>query len=119
MFEEIGRWLEVPPEATSTAEGLLQRGLSAEILCSNQQNADRQCASTATVRKHVRPILSKLGATNRTRAVAVARSPGLPRRERTNRHARSLFELGPAGITRPGEYWPWRRGRKSLARTSI
>ena len=44
---------------------------------SNQEIADRLFVSMATVKKHVSTVLEKLGAGNRTRAVALARRHGL------------------------------------------
>ncbi len=44
---------------------------------SNQEIAEKLFVSMATVKKHVSAILGKLGVTNRTRAVAVARRRGL------------------------------------------
>jgi LuxR family maltose regulon positive regulatory protein len=44
---------------------------------SNREIADRLFVSLATVKKHVSTVLEKLGAGNRTRAVALARRHGL------------------------------------------
>jgi LuxR family transcriptional regulator, maltose regulon positive regulatory protein len=44
---------------------------------SNQQIADRLFVALVTVKKHVSHILDKLGAANRTEAVARARGLGL------------------------------------------
>jgi LuxR family transcriptional regulator, maltose regulon positive regulatory protein len=46
---------------------------------SNQQIADRPVVALVTVKKHVSHILDKLGAANRTEAVARARGLGLLR----------------------------------------
>jgi ATP/maltotriose-dependent transcriptional regulator MalT len=46
---------------------------------SNQQIADRLVVALVTVKKHVSHILDKLGAANRTEAVARARGLGLLR----------------------------------------
>ena len=47
---------------------------------SNQQIASELVVALETVKKHVSHILSKLGAANRTQAVARARALGLLRR---------------------------------------
>ena len=46
---------------------------------SNQQIADELVIALATVKKHVSHVLDKLGAANRTQAVARARELGLLR----------------------------------------
>jgi LuxR family maltose regulon positive regulatory protein len=46
---------------------------------SNQQIADRLFVALVTVKKHVSNLLTKLGAANRTEAVARARGLGLLR----------------------------------------
>ncbi|HYF94285.1 MAG TPA: LuxR C-terminal-related transcriptional regulator [Symbiobacteriaceae bacterium] len=74
----------LPSEAAprgAPAEALSRREL--EILsllaagCSNQAMADRLFLSLNTVKKHVSNIFAKLGAANRTQAVARARQAGL------------------------------------------
>ncbi|MEE3101297.1 MAG: LuxR C-terminal-related transcriptional regulator, partial [Pseudomonadota bacterium] len=45
--------------------------------CSNADMARRLCVSDSTVRTHLRNINSKLDASSRTQAVAVARRLGL------------------------------------------
>jgi LuxR family maltose regulon positive regulatory protein len=66
---------EHPPEAMTPREHEVLVLLAAGH--TNKQIADRLFVSLATVKKHVSTVLEKLGAGNRTRAVALARRHGL------------------------------------------
>jgi DNA-binding NarL/FixJ family response regulator len=65
----------MPLETLSSRERkilqLVAQGLS------NQTLADQLCVSETTVRFHLRNAFAKLGAKNRTQAVALARSHGM------------------------------------------
>jgi LuxR family maltose regulon positive regulatory protein len=72
-----------PPRFAALVEPLSDRELEVLALLavgrSNQQIADELVVVLDTVKKHVGHILEKLGAANRTQAVARARALGLLR----------------------------------------
>ena len=87
-FEPQGAAGERPGRPGTVAVPGLVEPLSArelEVLgylaagASNQQIADELVVALATVKKHVSHVLDKLGAANRTQAVARARELGLLR----------------------------------------
>jgi LuxR family transcriptional regulator, maltose regulon positive regulatory protein len=89
IFMEDSLWISqpAPPQVPfpipsgDLVEGLTPRELEVLRLVaeglSNQQIASRLFLSLATVKKHTSSILGKLGAANRTQAIAVARQLGL------------------------------------------
>ncbi len=87
LLRSFGRASPSPAGARGAAPGLAEpltdRELDVlELLAagsSNQQIADRLFVALVTVKKHVSHILDKLGAANRTEAVARARGLGLLR----------------------------------------